>query len=163
MLIYLMQHGKSNPESEDPEEGLSLDGQVSIEESANALKTLGVKFDLIVMSPKKRSKMTAEIIAKTLQIPEEQCVETENIKSKSTAEETLTFLSRYAEKQKILIVGHLPSLIVIANRLLGDKINIAFSNGGCTCIEIKDLTSSEAILEWHLLPEQLRLIFLRNK
>ena len=63
MEVYLMQHGPALPKEQDPEEGLGPEGQERIHTSGQALRKMGVNFDAILCSPKKRSQQTAAIVA----------------------------------------------------------------------------------------------------
>ena len=69
MEIYLMQHGQALPKEQDPEEGLSAEGEERIRASARGLKKMGAAFDVILCSPKKRSRQTATIVAEELGFP----------------------------------------------------------------------------------------------
>ena len=69
MEIYLMQHGPALPKDQDPEEGLNPEGKERIHASGQALKKMGVTFDAILSSPKKRSKQTAAIVAEEAGFP----------------------------------------------------------------------------------------------
>jgi phosphohistidine phosphatase SixA len=63
MEIYLMQHGEAYAKDRDPERSLTPNGEDQIHSSGKALRKLGVDVDLIVSSPKKRARQTAEIVA----------------------------------------------------------------------------------------------------
>ncbi len=158
MKLYLMQHGEAQSSIQDPQEGLSKEGILQIENSAKALAQFNVQVDLIAHSPKKRSKMTAEILAKTLKGVSE-VIETEKIKPKSSAEEAFEFLNNYREKRRVLIAGHLPSLQEICSFLLSNgTFSIEIKNGGCTRIDTHDLNKCSGRLIWHFLPEQLSFV-----
>jgi len=160
MEIYLMQHGSALPKEQDPEEGLSPDGKARIHASGKALKKMGITFDVILSSPKKRSKQTASIVAEEVGFPPEKIVETEKVKAMTHPEETLTILAKYSGNQGILIAGHLPSVAGVASFLLteGSKVTIEFERGGCCRIDVEDLPTHTGHLKWYLSPEQLELI-----
>jgi len=160
MEIYLMQHGSALPKEQDPEEGLSPDGKASIHASGKALKKMGITFDVMLSSPKKRSKQTASIVAEEVGFPPEKIVETEKVKAMTHPEETLTILAEYSSNQRILIAGHLPSVAEVASFLLteGSKATIEFERGGCCRIDVEDLPTHSGHLKWYLIPEQLELL-----
>ena len=160
MEIYLMQHGPALPKEQDPEEGLSPEGEARIHWSGKALKKMGICFDVILSSPKKRSKQTAEIMAKEIGIPPENIIETEKVKAMAPAEETVKTLSELSGKERILIAGHLPSVAEIASFLLteGSKANIGFEMGGCCRIGVDDLPTHSGRLRWYITPDQLKLM-----
>jgi len=154
MNLYLMQHGLANPIEIDIEESLSEKGKQIIQISAKALKKMNISFDVIVCSPKKRSKQTAEILAKTFIFPEFQIIESDKVKSNVPAEETLDFIAKY---ERVFIIGHLPSIKEIISYLLypTSSIEIDIQNGGCTRI---DINNKKAILKWHLTADILKLM-----
>lgn len=160
MEIYLMQHGPALPKEQDPDEGLSPAGEARIHASGNALKRMGVSFDVILSSPKKRSKQTAAIVAKEIGFPPEKIMETEKVKAMTPPEETIKALTKYAGNKRILIAGHLPSVAEVASFLLteGSKATIEFERGGCCRIDVEDLHTHSGYLRWYLTPEQLKLI-----
>jgi len=87
MEIYLMQHGSALPKEQDPEQGLGPDGKVEIHASGKALKKMGVSFDVILSSPKKRSKQTASIVAEEVGFPPDKIVEADKVKAMTPPEE----------------------------------------------------------------------------
>ena len=160
MEVYLMQHGPALPKEQDPDEGLSPAGEARIHASGKALKKMGVTFDVILSSPKKRSKQTAAIVAEEVGFPPERIVETEKVKAMTPPEETIKALAEHAGKERILIAGHLPSVAEVASFLLteGSKALVAFEMGGCCRIDVEDLPTHSGHLRWYVTPEQLNLI-----
>ena len=160
MEIYLMQHGPALPKEQDPDQGLSPDGEARIHVSGKALKKMGVSFDVILSSPKKRSKQTASIVAEEIGFPSEKIIETEKVKAMAPPDETIKALTEYSGNKKILIAGHLPSVAEIASFLLteGSKAIVEFEMGGCCRIDVEDLPTHSGHLRWYLTPEQLKLI-----
>jgi phosphohistidine phosphatase len=160
MEIYIMQHGPSFPKEQDPEEGLTGEGEKRIHTSGKAIKKMGIDFDVILSSPKKRSKQTAAIIAEETGFPPERIIETEKIKAMTPPQETVKALSELSGSNRILIAGHLPSVAEVASLLLteGSKATIEFERGGCCRIDVEDLPTHSGRLKWYLTPEQLELI-----
>ena len=155
-----MQHGPALPKEQDPDEGLSPDGDAMIHASGKALKKMGITFDVILASPKKRSGQTAAIVAEEVGFPPEKIMETEKVKAMTPPEETIKVLREYGANRKVLIAGHLPSLAEVASSLLteGSHATIAFERGGCCRIDVEDLPTHSGHLKWYLTPEQLKLI-----
>jgi len=160
MEIYLMQHGSALPKDQDPEEGLSPDGKGRIQASGQALKKMGVSFDAILSSPKKRSKETAAIVAEKVGFPQEKIVETGKVKAMTPPEETVQALSALAGAERVLVAGHLPSVAEVASFLLteGSKAAVQFEMGGCCRIDVEQVPTHEGRLRWYLTPDQLKLI-----
>lgn len=160
MEIYLMQHGPPLPKEQDPEEGLSPEGEARIRASGQALKKMGVSFDVILSSPKKRSRQTAAIVAEAVGFKQENIIETEKVKAMTPPEETLETLAGLSGAERVLIAGHLPSVAELASFLLteGSKAAVQFEMGGCCRIDVEKLPTHSGRLRWYLLPAQLQLI-----
>jgi phosphohistidine phosphatase len=160
MEIYLMQHGSSLPREQDPEEGLSLEGEERVHASGRALKKMGIDFDAILASTKKRSQQTAAIIAEEVGFSPEKVIETDKVKAMTPPEETVKALAGMPGYTKVLIAGHLPSLAEVASFLLtdGSKATVEFERGGCCRIDVEELPTHSGRLRWYLTPEQLKLI-----
>ena len=92
MEIYLMQHGPYLPKEQDPDEGLSPEGQARIHASGKALRRMGITFDAIFSSPKKRSAQTAAIVAGEVGFSPDKITETDKVKAMAPPEETLDML-----------------------------------------------------------------------
>ena len=160
MEIYLMQHGPNLSKDEDPEESLSPEGEVQVSKAAQAINRMGLTFDVILASPKKRSKQTAAIVAEAVEFPVDSIVETEKVKAMTPAEDTISFLKQFEGKKSLLIAGHLPSLAEVASALLtsGSKAKIQFERGGIGRIDVDALPTHEGRLRWYLTPIHLELM-----
>ncbi|MGD8372930.1 MAG: phosphohistidine phosphatase SixA [Syntrophobacterales bacterium] len=160
MEIYLMQHGPNLSKDEDPEESLSPEGEAQVSKAAQAIKRMGLGFEVIIASPKKRSKQTAAIVAEAVGFPVEDILETEKVKAMTPAEETINYLKQFAAKKSVLIAGHLPSLAEVASFLLtsGSKATIQFERGGLGRIDVESIPTNEGKLRWYLTPQQLQLM-----
>lgn len=160
MELYLMQHGPYLPKDQDPDEGLSPDGDARIHASGKALRRMGITFDAIFSSPKKRSGQTAAIVAGEVGFPPDKITETDKVKAMTPPEETVEMLCGLWGYKRVLIAGHLPSVGEVASSLLteGSKASIAFEMGGCCRIDVEALPTHSGKLRWYLTPEQLELI-----
>ena len=158
MLIHLMQHGACLPKELDVHQPLSPVGKEIISKSARAAQVLGLRFELIVASPKTRSLQTAEIMAEYTGYPLSRITVTEAIKAMTSAQETIDFINEYEGLDSILIAGHLPSLENIASKLLtgGSALSVNIDNGGLMQIDTKG--NNGPTLNWYLSPNQLALV-----
>ncbi len=151
--IYLIQHGSNFGKDQDPEEGLTPEGEAVVKATARALARLGVTFDAVIASPKKRARQTAEVAAKEVGFPQGEIVTTELVKAMTPPEETIDFLAGLAGKDRVLIAGHLPSVAKVASTLLGGgEATIAFERGGVCRIDIDRLPGGTGRLIWYLPP-----------
>ena len=155
-----MQHGVALSERENPERPLSPEGRRQIETCAKAIARLGLEFDLIVASTKKRSIQTAAIVAdatgyrKTIE-------ETDAIKPSAEPEQAFAYLEEHRGRRSVLIAGHLPSLAKIASALLSNQsdVLIEFKNGGLCRIDLESVPGRQSgTLCYCLTPIHLALI-----
>lgn len=159
MLIHLMQHGACLSKELDTHQPLSPVGREQVEKSAQAARILGLRFELVVASPKLRSLQTAEIMAKYTGYPISRIEVTEAVKAMAPARTTIDFIREYDGLDSILIAGHLPSLGNVVSELLtgGSKMEILIENGGL--IQIATLPRKDTcVLNWHLTASQLAII-----
>jgi len=116
--LILIRHTKSNwtdlslPDFDRP---IKKDRIDDAKEMATQLKTLGVEPDLIICSPAKRTRQTAEYFCEKLKYNEKDIQFDKRI-YESTAEEVLQVIRETDGAIKTLIViGHNPSLTHLAN------------------------------------------------
>ena len=160
MEIYLMQHGEAYTEDQDPERSLTPRGEDQIRSSGKALSKLGVDVDLIISSPKKRARQTGDIVAGELGYSKGGIEVTETLEPLAPSEDAIAYLSRFGDKGKVLLAGHLPSLGKIASNLMseGTHVSIHFEMGGVCRIDVEALPAHTGDLRWVLTPTQLRLL-----
>lgn len=160
MLLCLMQHGVCLPEEINPEQPLSPVGREQVEKSALGLRRLGLAFDAVLASTRKRAIQTAEIVADALAFPKGRIVQTDLLKPNMPAERTLEFLLEFEKKASVFIAGHLPSLNNLASLLLvsGPGLTLRFENGGLVCLDVHSLRTRTAALAFCLTPLHLKLI-----
>lgn len=159
MEIYLMQHGQALPEAKDLERPLSMAGKTQIQTSARAIQKMGLRFDVIIASTKKRSKQTAEIIAEFTGCPSESIAETESVNPSAAPEAAIEYIGQTGKKS-VFVAGHLPSLAKIASQILAKDtgVSVQFANSGLCRIDVERLPTHTGILRWLLTPDQLKLI-----
>ncbi len=160
MEIYLMQHGEAYSEDQDPERSLTPEGEGQIHSSGTALKKLGVDVDLMVSSPKKRARQTAEVVAGELGYSKEGIEVTEALEPLAPSEDLIASLGRFGDRNKVLLTGHLPSLGKIASDLVSEEgdVSIHFEMGGVCRIDVEALPTHKGDLRWILSPAHLRLL-----
>ncbi len=159
MEIYLMQHGLALSKKEDSQRPLSSEGRAQIERSASALSEMGIHFDLIIASTKKRSRGTAEIVAEATGY-KGTIEETGAIKPSADPREAIAYLGKFEGSRSVFLAGHLPSLARIASRLLSEKseISIQFTNGGLCRVDVESVPGPSGTLCYCLTPGQLALM-----
>ncbi|MGD9343165.1 MAG: phosphohistidine phosphatase SixA [Desulfuromonadales bacterium] len=153
MRLYLMQHALAYSAEEDAERPLNPVGVKQAKQSASGIKRLGLVFDLIMTSPKRRTKQTAALVAEEVRYPYSDIMTTEALLPDRTPAELLELLQKESTDSRILIVGHLPHLALLADTLSGG--DLVFENAGLTCLEMSG--PKTARLTFHLQAGQLNM------
>jgi phosphohistidine phosphatase len=154
MKLYLMQHALAYPTEENAERPLSPTGIDQAKAAGRGIKRLGLGFDLIVTSPKRRAQQTAALIAEAVRYPYSDILTTETALPDRAPQELLDLLLKEPDAGHILIVGHLPQLAKLAGELMGGGV-LLIENTGLTCFDVSE--AKPAMLEFHLKAEQLAL------
>ena len=153
MKLYLVQHGESKSESEDPARPLSEAGRKAVEAMGRHLAQAGLLPSGLTIrhSGKLRTAQTAEILGSCLGLtaaPEA----VGGLAPNDPPEAALELLTR--SPADLMLVGHLPHLSRLASRLLGNTAErslVRFRMGGVVCLARPDSDPWE--LEWALVPE----------
>jgi phosphohistidine phosphatase len=128
MDLWLVRHGEAMPAQKDPARPLTPEGVRSVSAVAGTLAEKMGSFDLVATSGKKRALETAAILAEATGYPVGRIAETAALSPNGTPEAFLAFLEENEGVQRLLCVGHLPSIASIAAYLLspGDPVQLAF-------------------------------------
>jgi len=153
MKLYLVQHGESKQEEENPARPLTGAGRKSAEQVGRHLaRTALFQSGLAVChSGKLRAKQTAEILAAALGLsgpPQEVA----GLAPNDPPEAALDLVK--SSTSDLMLVGHLPHLSRLASLLLvgtAERPIVRFRMGGVVCLG-RDNTGAWA-LEWMLVPE----------
>jgi phosphohistidine phosphatase len=151
MALYLVQHGKSLPKDQDPEQGLSQEGMAGVERIANVAKGYGVHVSSIKQSGKKRAQQTAEIFASALE-PEGGIEQMDGL---APLDDVVTFSSKIRSEDNVMYVGHLPFMARLTSYLITGSVErpvFKFQNGGIVCLE-EDPESNSWVIKWTLMPK----------
>ncbi|HXE90534.1 MAG TPA: phosphohistidine phosphatase SixA [Terriglobales bacterium] len=153
MLLYLVQHGASKLEAEDPQRPLNEEGRQTVARLAACLARQRIPLDAIEHSDKLRARQTAEILNAQLR-PAQDARQVSGLAPNDNA--ALTAARLQNEACNLMLVGHLPHLSRLASSLLGlplDQPAVRFQMGGCVCLE-RDADGKWAV-RWMLVPEIL--------
>ena len=155
MRLYLMQHAVAYSSDENSEKVLSPAGIEQAKQSAHGIRRLGLEFDLIMTSPKRRAKQTAALVAEEVRYPYSDILTTEALMPDRSPDELLGLLQKESTDSRILVVGHLHHLAHLADTLTqgGDLI---IENAGLTCLEMSG--PKTARLEFHLQAVHLTML-----
>jgi len=153
MEVYLVQHGESKSEAEDPERRLTEKGRSKVESVARYVADLGIKVSQVVHSDRLRAKQTAEIFAQHLK-PPRGASEQEGLGPLDDPGKAKGLILE--AKEPLMLVGHLPYLSRLASLLvLGDpeKEIVKSRMGGIVCLARSD---NRWLVSWALTPELVR-------
>jgi phosphohistidine phosphatase len=150
MKLYLIQHGLALAKEEDPERPLSTQGKAETQRTAEYLKSRSIKVDSIWHSTKLRAIQTAEIIDEAI-----ACGKLQARKDMNPLDTVEKFPEKIlAANQDIMIIGHLPFLQKLADRLLSSSEEskiIAFKNSGVVSLDYDDNWT----ISWLVSPEHI--------
>jgi phosphohistidine phosphatase len=153
MTLFLVQHGKAKPETEDPERSLTDQGAEIVGRMADWAAQVGLAVDQIRHSGKRRAAQTATILAIGLR-PPKGVNAVEGLSPKDDV--TPVAESLRGDQGSIMLVGHLPHLSRLVSLLLTGNPEsevVRFRNAGIVC-----LTQQEGkwAVDWVMQPDLLR-------
>ena len=165
MNIHLLRHGIAAPLAEendfrDEKRRLTPEGELKLRRAAQGLKLLQVSFDLIASSPLIRAKETAELVAEVLKYKAPIDIWDE-LEPEGSAESVCSRLLPHVQKGSLLLVGHQPSIGVLASYLLTGNSNrsLPFKKGSIFSLEMTELPPAGiGNLNWMLSSRMLRQI-----
>lgn len=154
MRVYLVQHGQSKSEEEDPQRRLADKGIREVQKVADFLRPLEFKIDVVWHSGKARAHQTAELLAEAVSA-RDRVVQSEGLGPKDQVATTKQALERTGGD--VMIVGHLPFLGKLAALLVtgseGNEI-VEFQFGSVVCIERRD--EGKWKIAWMITPALLQ-------
>ncbi len=166
MNLYVLRHGLAvEPGTpgyvKDTDRPLTPEGEFSLVAIAAAMIKLEIKFDIILSSPVKRARQTAEIIAQQLN-RSEKIEFAKSLEPQGSPRELINDLRQLkSAANNVLLVGHEPNLSEFISLLIsGDSRSaVMMKKAGLAKLAVASLTEGRcAILQWLLTPKQLKLI-----
>lgn len=164
MELYILRHGIAEPHagvpgSGDTERRLTSEGVDKMRRAAKGMKALELSFDLILSSPLRRAKETAEIVAEEFNAAKKlQLIGA--LGPDGNPKELIDELRKHSRgAKKALIVGHEPYLSRLISLLIsGDtRSSIEFKKGALCKLTAGSLDYGRcAALEWLMTSRQLR-------
>jgi len=138
MYVYLVQHGESKSEEEDPQRRLTDKGIGEVQNVADFLRPLKLAVDAIWHSDKARAQQTGELLAGAV-MARDGLVQREGLGPKDQVASKKELLEQTGSD--LMIVGHLPFLgKLVALLVTGSEKNeiVEFQFGSVVCIERRD-------------------------
>ena len=161
MVLYLMRHANAGTVRENPvldtKRGLVKEGKDQCMLMARVLAALKVSIDVIVSSPLKRARQTAQLVGTELGYDAQVEVSLALGLNGSYAD-FQDLLAKYADREAILVVGHNPNVFQFLGRMIT-------GNGGASIrmrkgsIARVDMEQHPPRLQWLLDPRSARAIY----
>jgi phosphohistidine phosphatase len=164
MELYILRHGNAEtaadpPVAGDSERRLTVEGVEKMRRAAKGMKALDLSFDLILSSPFRRAKQTAEIVAEVFELGKKLQL-TAALAPDGNPKELIDELRKHQRGGKqALLVGHEPYLSRLISLLIsGDtRASIDFKKGALCKLTAGSLDYGRcAALEWLMTSRQLR-------
>jgi phosphohistidine phosphatase SixA len=131
-------------------------GEAELESIGRGLAATGSGVRLVVTSPARRCRQSAEILAAALGLPPERLRPLDELAGGVPAARLRQQLRGLADEAPLLAVGHEPQLVELAAALLGGPAVLHFACGACASFELqRGGPKAAARLEWLLTPSQL--------
>ena len=163
MNLYLLRHGIAvEPGTAgfelDADRPLTTKGERKLHLVADAMERLELTFDLILSSPYRRSRATAEIVAGVLDL--KKTLEfTSSLEPGGSSRELIANLkATRPAPANVLLVGHEPYLSSLISLLISGEtgVPVTMKKGGLCKLSVDSLSHGRcAILEWLLTQRQL--------
>jgi phosphohistidine phosphatase len=159
--LYIVRHGiaveAGTPGIPDDERLLTSKGEKRMRQIARGLVRLNLKLDRIVTSPLPRARATAEIIADALDA--RKILETSNVLQTGSAAATVERWLRDRNEERLMIVGHNPTLSDLISLLVLGATQPAFCDlkkGGIAALTRSAALSVLYEVHWIAPPRLIR-------
>jgi phosphohistidine phosphatase len=161
MKLYILRHGEAVEAGaagfEDSERPLTPRGIQRTKLLCHELRRMEIEFDVILSSPLRRARETAEIVGRRLR-PERTPRLTEELALAGSMERLVRQVNALKPvPERVLLVGHEPYLSGLISLLCcgGPGLSITLKKGGLCRLEVEALQAGRcARLEW-LVPPRL--------
>jgi len=164
MNLYILRHGlavEAGTEGydKDADRPLTAKGERKLHLIADAMEELDLELDLILSSPYKRARQTAEIVADVLKVKMEL---TSTLEPGGSSSELIQLIGKTKPSAEgVMVVGHEPYLSGLISLLISGSTNlpIVMRKAGLCKLSTDSLKHGRcAALEWLLTPKQMRLM-----
>ena len=161
--LFLMRHAKAElalPEMSDLNRPLLEKGKKRTKHIIDYLLKKNVEVDLIITSHAVRSSETAHIMAHSLNVADSRIWEDKSVYTADTEKLYDLFYDLPAGVDKLMIIGHNPTITNFANLHLSEKTD-AIPTSGIVCLEFDtddwtQLDSCRGNMEFMIFPKMLK-------
>ena len=158
--LYLIRHGiAADATAECPDDAqrpLTEEGTERLRVQFKALRGLDAELDYILSSPLVRAVQTAAVLAEAFRNKPTVAV-IDALKPGGRYDAVMAELARLPQAGGVALVGHEPSIGLLAAGLLGARVSIPFKKGAVCRIDVDMLPPAQSgRLQWFLPPKILR-------
>ncbi len=136
--LYLLRHAKSSWKDfaiKDFDRPLNKRGKTDAPMMAKLIAEMGVSPDIILSSPAKRAKCTAEYFSKAL----DKKIEFDDSIYEASPSQLLALVKEvFKHHKEVMVVGHNPSFTALSNMLLSDQKIENIPTAGIVALAFKD-------------------------
>jgi phosphohistidine phosphatase len=152
--LWLLRHGEAVPHDSKPDADreLTARGERQAIAAGAALARLGIEFAACYTSPKIRSRDTARLACRALNI---EPIDEESLGDGFSRDDALALVYAHGDADRILVVGHEPSFSQVVMDFTGGRVD--FKKGGVAAIRIDGGTGELLVL---LRPRELESLTL---
>ena len=147
--------------SHDSERPLTVEGIEKMEKTVEGMRRMGLSFHQVVSSPYVRASETAEIVVKGLEF-NGKIRFSDALTPTADFKDFFKILKEFKADERILFVGHMPSIGEFVSTLISGKGAAAmdYKKGGLCRVDMPKIIAPGVLgqLKWFLTPKQLRMI-----
>ena len=156
MEIYLLRHAnaeETSPSGRDADRALTPEGVTKLRLVLRRARTAGVEPSIILTSPYRRAKETAETAAETLRV-QSKMVEVPALIPESSPEAVWDAIRTHKSESSVMLVGHQPLLSSVYAYLLGSSsVQIDVKKSSLGRIDLERITGQpRGVLRWLIHP-----------
>jgi phosphohistidine phosphatase len=161
--LYFLRHAIAVPHGTqgypNDDRPLTEEGIEKMKKAAKGIKNIVDKFDLVLTSPLKRANETAILAAHEMGC-EDKIEVTKMLLPGCTLKNLMLHLSKYDNKENILLVGHEPDFSSMVSSLIDSSYpTVLFKKGAMCMVEIDNIPPKKpGQLVWLLQPKLLRTL-----
>ena len=154
MEIYILRHGiaeVARPGQADSARRLTAEGKQKLARILACARKAGVRPDVVLSSPYKRAKETAEVAREELKLAR-PIIETDVLTPMERAETVWDEIRIYKDAPQVMIVGHEPQLSSVACYLIGAPAGrVDLKKGAIARVDVESIgIRPQGVLVWLL-------------
>jgi phosphohistidine phosphatase len=156
MQIYILRHGIAEDKGarqKDSERALTDEGRKKLAAVLKVAAKAGVSPSVILTSPYKRARQTAEMAGEALGYSK-PVQDVESLVPHGSPQAVWNDVREYRTEESVLLAGHEPLLSQVVAYFLGcPALRFDFKKGAMVCIEMDSFRGDpHGVLEWVLTP-----------